>query len=70
MTTTPDTTLTSRDRRTMRAGPGPLGRLAGVAYRRRGRVILGWLAAFALVTGLSTAFAGEEIGRASCRERV
>src|SRR5215472_1718859 len=39
--------------------PGPLGRLAGVVYRRRGRVILGWLAAFALVIGLSAAFAGE-----------
>ena len=50
--------LTSGDRRTTPARPGPLGRLAGVAYRRRGRVILGWLAAFALVTGLSAAFAG------------
>src|SRR5262249_44661884 len=39
--------------------PGPLGRLAGVAYRRRGRVILGWLAAFALVIGLSAAFTGD-----------
>src|SRR5215469_13332159 len=39
--------------------PGPLGRLAGVAYRRRRRVILGWLAAFALVIGLSAAFAGD-----------
>jgi putative drug exporter of the RND superfamily len=51
--------LTSGDRRTTRARPGPLGRLAGVAYRRRGRVILGWLAAFALVVGLSAAFAGD-----------
>jgi putative drug exporter of the RND superfamily len=50
--------LTSGDRRATRARPGPLGRLAGVAYRRRGRVILGWLAAFALVAGLSAAFAG------------
>src|SRR5215813_10823669 len=39
--------------------PGSLGRLAGVAYRRRRRVILGWLAAFALVTGLAAAFAGD-----------
>src|SRR5262249_51411203 len=39
--------------------PGPLGRLAGAAYRRCRRVILGWLAAFALVTGLSAAFAGD-----------
>jgi len=59
VTTTPDTTLTSGDRRNTRAGPGPLGRLAGVAYRRRGRVILGWLAAFALVIGLAAAFAGD-----------
>lgn len=59
MTTTPDTTLTSGDRGTTRARPGPLGRLAGVAYRRRRRVILGWLAAFALVIGLSAAFAGD-----------
>ena len=50
--------LTSGDRRITRARPGPLGRLAGVAYRRRGRVIIGWLAAFALVIGLSAAFAG------------
>ncbi len=59
MTTTPDTALTSGDRRTARERPGPLGRLAGVAYRRRRRVILGWLAAFALVIGLSAAFAGD-----------
>src|SRR6516164_9025730 len=50
--------LTYGDRRITLARPGPLGRLAGVAYRRRGRVILGWLAAFALVIGLSAAFAG------------
>jgi putative drug exporter of the RND superfamily len=58
MTTTPDTTLTSADRQTARAGPGPLRRLARVAHRRRRRVILGWLAAFALLIGLSAAFAG------------
>src|SRR5215831_19340987 len=51
--------LTSGDRRSTRARPGPLGRLAGVAHRRKGRVILGWLAAFALVIGLSAAFAGD-----------
>src|SRR5262249_57326505 len=28
-------------------------------YRRRGRFVLGWLAAFALVIGLSAAFAGD-----------
>src|SRR5262245_17327697 len=59
MATMLDTTLTSGDRRTTRTRPGPLGRLAGVAYRRRRRVILGWLAAFALVIGLSAAFAGD-----------
>jgi RND superfamily putative drug exporter len=57
--TTPDTALTSGDRRITRPRSGPLGRLAGVAYRQRRRVILGWLAAFALVIGLSAAFAGD-----------
>ncbi len=38
--------------------PGPLGRLARVAFRHRGRVLLAWLAAFALALGLSTAYAG------------
>ena len=56
--TTPDTALVSGDRRTTRERPGLLGRLAGVAYRRRRRVILGWLAAFGLLIGLSAAFAG------------
>ncbi|MFW6092295.1 MAG: MMPL family transporter, partial [Actinomycetota bacterium] len=41
------------------AGPGPLGRLARVAYRNRGRVVIGWLVAIAAVAGLSAAFAGE-----------
>jgi putative drug exporter of the RND superfamily len=39
--------------------PGPLGRLAGVAYRRRLRVVLAWVAALALAAGLSAAFAGK-----------
>src|SRR5919106_819390 len=39
--------------------PGPLGRLAGVAFRRRGRVVLGWIAALAVAIGLSAAFAGD-----------
>jgi len=38
--------------------PGPLGRLARVAFRHRGRVVLAWLAAFALAFGLGTAFGG------------
>ena len=39
--------------------PGPLGRLAGVAFRHRGRVVLGWIAALAIAIGLSAAFAGD-----------
>ena len=39
--------------------PGPLGRLADVSFRRRGRVLLGWLAALFLAIGLSAAFGGE-----------
>jgi RND superfamily putative drug exporter len=39
--------------------PGPLGRLAGVAFRHRGRVVLGWVAALAVAIGLSAAFAGD-----------
>ncbi|HKA68725.1 MAG TPA: MMPL family transporter [Actinomycetes bacterium] len=54
-----NTTVTSGDPPTTRARSGPLGRLAGVAYRRRRRVILGWLAVFALAIALSAAFAGD-----------
>ncbi|NED99314.1 MMPL family transporter [Phytoactinopolyspora halotolerans] len=39
--------------------PGPLGRLAGVAFRRRGRVVVGWIVAIAAAVGLSAAFAGD-----------
>ena len=38
--------------------PGPLGRLARLTYRRRGRTVAIWVAALVLVSGLSTAFAG------------
>ena len=38
--------------------PGPLGRLARLAYRRRGRTVLAWVAALVLASGLSAAFAG------------
>ena len=38
--------------------PGPLGRLARLAFRYRGRTVLLWLAAFVVALGLSTAFAG------------
>jgi putative drug exporter of the RND superfamily len=39
--------------------PGPIGRLARLAYRRRGRVLLAWLAVFGIMTALSAAFGGE-----------
>ncbi|MFL6099559.1 MAG: MMPL family transporter [Actinomycetales bacterium] len=39
-------------------GPGPLGRLAGVAYRHRGRMVLAWLAVLALAFALSAALGG------------
>ncbi|RIQ13213.1 MMPL family transporter, partial [Jiangella rhizosphaerae] len=39
--------------------PGVLGRLAGVSYRRRGRVIAAWVLAVAAAFGLSAAFAGD-----------
>jgi putative drug exporter of the RND superfamily len=55
-----NTTHASENRRQeARAKPGPLGALAGMAFRRRRRVILGWVAALALAIGLSAAFAGD-----------
>jgi len=39
--------------------PGPLGRLAGVAFRNKGKVVLAWIAAIMLAAGLSAAFGGE-----------
>ncbi|HEX6231919.1 MAG TPA: MMPL family transporter [Jiangellaceae bacterium] len=39
--------------------PGPLGRLAGVAFRNKGKVVLAWIAAITLGAGLSAAFGGE-----------
>ena len=38
--------------------PGPLGRLAALAYRRRGRTVSAWVAALLLAVGLSMAFGG------------
>src|SRR5918996_4304820 len=42
-----------------RPRPGPLGRLGGLAFRNRGRVVLAWIAAIAAAVGLSSAFGGE-----------
>jgi RND superfamily putative drug exporter len=39
--------------------PGPLGRLAGVAFRNKGKVVLAWIGAIMLAAGLSAAFGGE-----------
>jgi RND superfamily putative drug exporter len=39
--------------------PGPLGRLAGLAFRRRGMVLLAWAAGLGLAIGLSSAFGGD-----------
>ncbi|HKE49886.1 MAG TPA: MMPL family transporter [Actinomycetes bacterium] len=38
---------------------GPLGRLAGLAFRRRGTVLTAWVAALVIAIGLSAAFGGE-----------
>jgi RND superfamily putative drug exporter len=39
--------------------PGPLGRLADVAFRHRGRTVLAWVATLMLAVGLTAAFGGE-----------
>jgi RND superfamily putative drug exporter len=39
--------------------PGPLGRLGRVAYRRRGRTVLAWVAALAIAVGLAALLGGE-----------
>ena len=40
------------------SSPGPLGRLAALAYRRRGRTVVAWLSALLLAVGLASAFGG------------
>jgi len=45
--------------------PGPLGRLGGLAYRRRGTVLIAWAVALAIAFGLSAAFGGEFTNSAS-----
>ena len=42
-----------------RPAVGPLGRLAGVMFRRRGRTVLAWVAALLIAVGLASAFGGE-----------
>jgi RND superfamily putative drug exporter len=39
--------------------PGPLGRLAGLSFRRRGIVLLAWVLGLGLAVGLSSAFGGD-----------
>src|SRR6185437_1319489 len=41
------------------ARPGPLGRLAGVTFRHRGRTVLAWFGALALAVLLSTLLGGQ-----------
>src|SRR6266511_2472489 len=55
----PLSTRDNRQRSPDAPRPGPLGRLAGLAYRRRGRVLLAWAVALAVAFGLSAAFGGE-----------
>ncbi|MEJ3748096.1 MMPL family transporter [Actinomycetes bacterium KLBMP 9797] len=43
----------------VRARPGVLGRLGGLAFRRRGRVLLAWLVGLAIAFGLSSTFGGD-----------
>ncbi|HEU4948755.1 MAG TPA: MMPL family transporter [Kribbella sp.] len=45
--------------------PGPLGRLARLSFRRRGRVLLVWLLGLGLAIGLSAALGGEKVNGAS-----
>ncbi|HEY3528874.1 MAG TPA: MMPL family transporter [Nocardioides sp.] len=45
--------------------PGPLGRLAGLSFRRRGVVLLAWLLGLGLAIGLSAAFGGEKVNGAT-----
>jgi len=55
------------DRRGSPGGPrpGPLGRLAGLAYRRRGTVLLAWVAVLAIAFGLSAALKGAYVNDGS-----
>jgi putative drug exporter of the RND superfamily len=52
-------TLDDRRNSLVAAKPGPLGRLAGLSFRRRGSVLLAWLLGLGLAIGLSSAFGGD-----------
>jgi putative drug exporter of the RND superfamily len=54
-------TLSRTDDRPAQARPRPgvLGRLGGLAFRRRGRVLLAWFAGLAIAFGLSAGFGGD-----------
>jgi putative drug exporter of the RND superfamily len=52
-------TLTDDPRSAQPLQPGPLGRLGGLAFRNRGKVVVAWVVALAAAFGLSTAFAGD-----------
>ncbi len=60
-TTTSTTTITAPPYQTPPAAarPGPLGRLADLAYRHRLLTVLGWVAALALSVALASAVGGE-----------
>jgi putative drug exporter of the RND superfamily len=44
---------------TVSTSPSRLARLGDLAYRRRGRMVLGWIALLAAVLALTPAIAGE-----------
>ena len=45
--------------RSMQPQPGPLGRLGGIAFSNRGKVVLAWVLAIAVAAGLSATLSGE-----------
>lgn len=59
------TTLHDRRESPAAPRPGPLGRLAGLSYRRRGIVLLAWVVGLGLAIGLSAAVGGEKVNGAS-----
>jgi RND superfamily putative drug exporter len=52
-------TLENRRDSLLAPRPGPLGRLAGLSFRRRGTVLLAWLLGLGIAVGLSSAFGGD-----------